>query len=195
MVGIGGQADGDGNVRALTIHQADQVLPEAKLARLTDWSVEAVEESGLASWGWSLSRDPEVGRHWMPRARGVARGSERGYRFRGRRAALSELADWITSEQPRRTALVVTGSPGVGKSAVPGRIVTSADGGIAAVLPPEDDAVRAPVGSVACAVHANLSACSGEDWLRRGKRRVTAAPLFGWSSLPPLAGDTPATIC
>ncbi|MGV9708563.1 WD40 repeat domain-containing protein [Streptomyces sp. NPDC003483] len=48
----------------------------------------------------------------------------------------------------------MTGTPGVGKSAVLGRIVTTADPAIAAALPAEDDAVRAPIGSISCAVHA-----------------------------------------
>ena len=55
---------------------------------------------------------------------------------------------------PDRRVLVVTGLPGVGKSALLGRVVTTADPQIAAVLPPGDAAVRARVGSVACAVHA-----------------------------------------
>ena len=50
--------------------------------------------------------------------------------------------------------LVVTGSPGVGKSAVLGRVVTTADVAMRAVLPGDDAAPRAEVGSVACAVHA-----------------------------------------
>ncbi len=49
---------------------------------------------------------------------------------------------------------MVTGSPGVGKSAVLGRIVTTADADLRRLLPPDDEAVRAAVGSVACAVHA-----------------------------------------
>ena len=50
--------------------------------------------------------------------------------------------------------LVITGSPGVGKSAVLGRVVTTADAAIRAALPPGDQRVRASVGSVGCAVHA-----------------------------------------
>ncbi|MCZ4117928.1 hypothetical protein O3X23_00735 [Streptomyces sp. H39-S7] len=50
--------------------------------------------------------------------------------------------------------LVITGSPGVGKSSVLGRIVTTADAGIAASLPADDIAIRAPIGAIACAVHA-----------------------------------------
>jgi hypothetical protein len=47
-----------------------------------------------------------------------------------------------------------TGSPGVGKSAILGRIVTTADAAIRASLPAADTEVRATVGSVSCAVHA-----------------------------------------
>ena len=49
--------------------------------------------------------------------------------------------------------LVVTGAPGAGKSAVLGRIVTTADAGAARQLPPSDTAVRATSRSVGCAVH------------------------------------------
>ena len=49
---------------------------------------------------------------------------------------------------------MVTGSPGVGKSVVLGRIVTTADTGIRAMLPAGDTAVHAEIGSVSCAVHA-----------------------------------------
>ncbi|GAB3005499.1 hypothetical protein GCM10023080_083920 [Streptomyces pseudoechinosporeus] len=138
---------------AMTLWQIDRCLPEQKLRTLATWSVEAAGEEALAAWGWSLDTDPEADRHWRPRARGVSVESERGFRFRGRRTALTEIVAWLEDGQDRRT-LVVTGSPGVGKSAVLGRIVTTADAGITACLPADDDAVRAPVGSVACAVHA-----------------------------------------
>ena len=80
--------------------------------------------------------------------------SERGYRFRGRSAALLKITGWLDREIPDRRALVVTGSPGVGKSAVLGRAVTTADPDATAALPASDRAVRASPGSVACAVHA-----------------------------------------
>ena len=57
----------------------------------------------------------------------------------------------------RGNALLITNrdcSTGVGKSAVLGRIVTTADPGIRAALPANDLAVCASLGSVACAVHA-----------------------------------------
>ncbi|NRQ33376.1 WD40 repeat domain-containing protein [Nonomuraea sp. NN258] len=80
--------------------------------------------------------------------------SERGHRFRGRTAALTAITAWLDRATPDQRVLVVTGSPGVGKSAVLGRIVTTADPAIRATLGPDDQAVRAASGSVACAVHA-----------------------------------------
>ncbi|GEC06042.1 hypothetical protein SSP24_36970 [Streptomyces spinoverrucosus] len=155
VVGMVGQAQGaNGDARAITVRAIGECLPDQKLHLLTGWSAEAAGESALAAWGWSLAEDAEAGRHWRPRARGVSTDTERGFRFRGRTAALNEVSDWLTSTLARRQVLVVTGSPGVGKSAVLGRIVTTADPGIAAALPPGDDAVRACARSVACAVHA-----------------------------------------
>ncbi|WP_239475908.1 WD40 repeat domain-containing protein [Streptomyces sp. CS090A] len=49
---------------------------------------------------------------------------------------------------------MVTGAPGSGKSAVLGRVITTADREVAATLPPDDTAVRVPLGIVSCAVHA-----------------------------------------
>jgi hypothetical protein len=67
---------------------------------------------------------------------------------------LTEIVGWLDRARPDRKVLVVTGSPGVGKSAVLGRIVTTADAEMRAALPADDDAPRASTGSVACAVHA-----------------------------------------
>ncbi|MGW0886002.1 AAA family ATPase [Streptomyces sp. NPDC002671] len=151
MVGQGQGGNGDG--RAITLRAIDACLPEQKLHLLADWSAESAGESAMAAWGWSLTDDPEAGRHWRPRARGVSTDAERGFRFCGRTAALQKIVSWLVGEEAKRQILVVTGSPGVGKSAVLGRIVTTADASLSASLPP-DESVRAPEGSVACAVHA-----------------------------------------
>ncbi len=152
VVGVVGQAHRNGDGRAITMFQANKDFPD--LAKLASWSVEAAGEVALTQWGWTLARDPEGVRHWRPRARGVSVDSERGYRFRGRSAALNRIVRWLDRAVPDRRVLVVTGSPGVGKSAVLGRIVTTADAAIQASLPISDQAVRASVGSVGCAVHA-----------------------------------------
>ena len=154
VVGVVGKAHGNGDGRAVSLHQADLCLPGHQLAALAGWSAEAAGEAALQQWGWTLARDPEEVRHWRPRARGVSIDSERGYRFRGRAAALDQIVAWLDRGEPDRRVLVITGSPGVGKSAVLGRIVTTADAAIRAALPPADTAVRASVGSVGCAVHA-----------------------------------------
>jgi WD40 repeat protein len=155
VVGLVGQGNDRGDGQAITLHRADLCLPEEKLRALADaWDVAAAGEQALATWGWCLTKDPEAGRHWRPRSRGVSVESERGFRFRGRRRALTEIIDWLGHTTPNRNVLVVTGSPGVGKSAVLGRVVTTADPGIAAALPADDTEVRASVGSIACAVHA-----------------------------------------
>ena len=158
VVGLVGQANlqgsnrGDG--RGLTLHQVNLLLPDENLQVLAQWSVQAAGEMALSAWGWTLEADPEAGRHWRPRARGVSVDSERGFRFRGRTAALQAVVTWLDRVNPDQRVLVVTGSPGVGKSAVLGRVVTTADPGIRAALPADDQALRASEGSVACAVHA-----------------------------------------
>jgi WD40 repeat protein/DNA-binding SARP family transcriptional activator len=154
VVGVVGRAHSNGDSRAITLHQADQCFPHHDLASVASWSTEAAGEVALQQWGWRLARDPEGIRHWRPRARGVSVDSERGYRFRGRAAALHRIVDWLNRPEPDRRVLVITGSPGVGKSAVLGRIVTTADAPICAALPPDDTMVRASSGSVSCAVHA-----------------------------------------
>jgi WD40 repeat protein len=114
----------------------------------------AAGEIALDRRGWSLARDPKGARHWQPRARGVSNDGEQGWRFQGRAAALTRIVSWLRQPQPGRQVLVVTGSPGAGKSAVLGRVVTTADARIRASLPPGDTTVLADVGSVSCAVHA-----------------------------------------
>ncbi|MCQ4211663.1 AAA family ATPase [Streptomyces longispororuber] len=82
----------------------DDVPPE--IARLTEWA-----------------GDPE---HFRRRASGghpVAREGEYGY-FSGREAEVEELADWLDGGAP--ALCVVTGKPGVGKSALLGVLVCAA---------------------------------------------------------------------
>ncbi len=154
VVGVVGQANERGDGRAITMYQADLCFPAEDLRLLADWSALEAGELALAAWGWTLDKDPETARHWRPRARGVNADSERGHRFRGRSVALSEITGWLDRDLVDRRVLVVTGSPGTGKSAVLGRIVTTADPASAAELPDFDRAIRASPGSVACAVHA-----------------------------------------
>jgi WD40 repeat protein len=154
VVGLVEYARGDGDGLALTFGHADAQIPEMKLSVLAGWRAEDADEPALAAWGWRLSADAETGRHWSPRARGVAADAETGFRFRGREAALRRLTDWLDRPEAGSRPLILTGSPGVGKSAVLGRVVTTADPAISALLPADDTAVRATLRSVSCAVHA-----------------------------------------
>ncbi|MFI5891832.1 trypsin-like peptidase domain-containing protein [Actinoplanes sp. NPDC051513] len=157
IVGLVGQARAggahEGDAQAVTLHQIDQDLPEEKLRELTAWSVAAAGDTALEAWGWSLREDVEAVRHWRPRARGVSIDTEGGYRFRGRTTALAEIVEWLRRARPDPRVLIVTGSPGGGKSAVLGRIVTTSDKEVRAALPAGDHNVAAPIGSVSCAVH------------------------------------------
>ncbi|WBB57222.1 trypsin-like peptidase domain-containing protein [Verrucosispora sp. WMMD573] len=154
VIGVVVSADSQGKGQAVTLHHADEQLPEMKLGSLSAWRVEDADDSALSAWGWALSSDGEAGRHWLPRARGVGVDTEGGAWFRGRTAALRSIVSWLDDSGPVERPLIVTGSPGVGKSAALGRVVTTADRQIRATLPRDDVAVRAKVGSVSCAVHA-----------------------------------------
>ncbi|RSD11985.1 trypsin-like peptidase domain-containing protein [Amycolatopsis eburnea] len=154
VVGLVGQAHANGDGRALTLLQVDKIFPGRGISELSAWSAGVAGDMAMAAWGWSLASDPEGVRHWRPRARGVSIDSEKGYRFRGRTAALSTISRWLGRPAPDRRVLVVTGSPGVGKSAVLGRVITTSDRQTSESLPVSDDALRVPPGSVACAVHA-----------------------------------------
>ena len=152
VVGLVVSADEHGNGHAVTFHQIDLCFPQEKLSQLAQWMACDAGEAALAAWGWTLGSDPEHVRHWGPRGRGVKVDSERGYRFRGRKAALASIVNWLDRERTNWRALVIIGSPGVGKSAVLGRIVTTADAELRTAVP-NDNGIYASAGSVACAVH------------------------------------------
>ena len=160
VVGIISHVDSRGTGQAVTLYQADLCLGGDRLSTLMRWSARQAGEVAIKAWGWAPQRG--------------------GYRFQGRGAALAEIAGWLDRDRPDPRALVVTGSPGAGKSAVLGRIVTTADPGIRAGLPPDDRAVWATEGSVACAVHAK-----GKTALEVAKEIARAFS----AELPPLTGE------
>ena len=61
--------------------------------------------------------------HFALRARGQRGTTRGGDLFRGRRAALAAIREWLTSTSPPSRPLVVTGQPGAGKSATLARAV------------------------------------------------------------------------
>lgn len=70
--------------------------------------------------------DIELQDHWLPKVRSGAVETTRWY-FTGREQALSELVDWLKRPKGDGRARVVTGSAGVGKSAVLAHLVALAD--------------------------------------------------------------------
>lgn len=68
----------------------------------------------------------ELQDHWLPKVRSGAAATTRWY-FTGRQKALAELVDWLKDPAGGGRARVVTGSAGVGKSAVLAHLVTLAD--------------------------------------------------------------------
>ncbi|WP_346228560.1 AAA family ATPase, partial [Microbispora maris] len=154
VIGMVSQADYRGDGRGITLYQIDRWLPDEEITALTNWTVEQSDNVALAAWGWELSKDPEADRHWRPRARGVTQNGEPGHHFRGRERELRIIVEWLRKNTAERRVLVVTGDPGVGKSALLGQIVTTADPSARAQLPQEYKGIFAPLGSVACAVHA-----------------------------------------
>lgn len=69
------------------------------------------------------ARDSDLALHWEPRARGVEVESQEGWYFTGRIEAMRELVEFLRDGEGMK---VVTGTPGAGKSAVLGRLVTLA---------------------------------------------------------------------
>lgn len=100
------------------------------------------------------ARDSDLSLHWEPRARGVEVESQEGWYFTGRVEAMRELVEFLRDGQGMK---VVTGTPGAGKSAVLGRLVTLALPEIrqrmpASALPAPD--LHPPDGSIDVRIHA-----------------------------------------
>ncbi|MFG3720340.1 caspase family protein [Streptomyces massasporeus] len=69
----------------------------------------------------AVRRETELARRMLVRAK-ASFGDEGGWWFTGRRRTLTELTDWLREPDPLRPAVVVTGGPGSGKTAVLGLI-------------------------------------------------------------------------
>jgi WD40 repeat protein len=152
----GGRAGGEGGGPrlAVTVRQTDIELPESRIGELARWSAIQDGADSLGGWGWTFFAGVPAGAHWQLLGRGAVTDGDRRHRFRGRQAALRSIIAWLTRSIVDDRVLVVTGSPGAGKSAVLGRVVSTADSAIRAELPADDAGEKAPVDSVACAVHA-----------------------------------------
>ncbi|MGN9808317.1 caspase family protein [Micromonospora sp. BQ11] len=100
---------------------------------------------------WETSRSEDLASHFVPRGRGSdGMDVPTAFYFSGRQEVLEVLARCVRGDGPDR-ALLVTGSPGVGKSSLLGRLVSIADADIRQTLPDEPSGIGAEIDA---AVHA-----------------------------------------
>ncbi|MFD8724426.1 caspase family protein [Streptomyces sp. NPDC059629] len=92
--------------------------------------------------------------HFGPRGHGLERTTDRGAYFTGRASALQKLSEWIGGTSELGDAVVVTGSAGVGKSSLLGRLVLIADPVHRATLTDLAPGTPLPLGRVDAAIHA-----------------------------------------
>jgi WD40 repeat protein len=69
-------------------------------------------------WLMTGANPGEARSHFTRRARGQRSAARGGDLFRGRSLALDRIGSWLTADEPSGQALVITGQPGAGKSAV-----------------------------------------------------------------------------
>lgn len=101
-------------------------------------------------------RRDELAQHFSPRGRGTDIGAEAGHYFVGRVDVLRRLSSWLAGTDCDHRAIVVTGSPGAGKSAVLGRLVVLSDPASCETIPPATIPLGTEpgIGSIDVAIHA-----------------------------------------
>jgi hypothetical protein len=100
-------------------------------------------------------RRAELIAHFDRRGRGADAMAGNGSYFTGRAVALAHLVDWLNNTSADSAGnLVVTGGPGVGKSALLGRLVLLADHNRRATLPDAPLDIPLPHRAVDTAIHA-----------------------------------------
>ena len=80
-------------------------------------------------WLMADGEPGEARAHFTRRARGQRSAARGGDLFRGRTVALDRIRGWLTADQAPGQALVITGQPGAGKSAVLARAALSVEAG------------------------------------------------------------------
>ena len=109
-----------------------------------------------------------------------------GHHFTGRRAELAQLAPWLDGTREAHVGLrVVTGSPGVGKSALIGALVCAAHPELAGIVPHLMDrlapASRPRINHTLAAVHARHRRLD-ELVASIGRQLRLAEPADGWTA-------------
>ena len=80
-------------------------------------------------WLMTGAEPGEARSHFTRRAQGRRSAARGGDLFRGRQVALDRVREWLTAGDPPGQALVITGQPGAGKSAVLARAALSVEAG------------------------------------------------------------------
>ena len=80
-------------------------------------------------WLMTGAEPGEARSHFTRRARGQRSAARGGDLFCGRTVAVGRVREWLTGDQPPEQALVITGQPGAGKSAVLARAALSVEAG------------------------------------------------------------------
>ena len=78
-------------------------------------------------WLMAGAEPGEARGHFTRRARGQRSAARGGDLFRGRAVAVDRIRGWLTADEPPGQALVITGQPGAGKSAVLARAALSVE--------------------------------------------------------------------
>jgi WD40 repeat protein/energy-coupling factor transporter ATP-binding protein EcfA2 len=76
--------------------------------------------------GLDLATQQAFVEHWLPKAKGADHAST-GWYFTGRSEAVNDVATWLNRQQNQDAALIITGGPGSGKSALLGHIIALAE--------------------------------------------------------------------
>ena len=125
----------------------------------SDLPVEGTDLAEQHTWASEQERQrrEELVSHFAPRGLGQETGADSGNYFTGRMAVLKYLVSWLQGKEDTNSrTIVLSGSAGVGKSAVIGRLVILSDPlerhRIRIKDIPEDQSL--PIGTISVAVHA-----------------------------------------
>lgn len=110
-------------------HELRQIVP-AQVADRRVWGPGAAELLPNPNFNrrrlFGLIADQELAGHFDTASRGVLAGEEGTY-FTGREGELAACVRWLKAQHPAPSLMVITGSPGTGKSSLLARLVVLAD--------------------------------------------------------------------
>jgi hypothetical protein len=150
---------------------------------------QTVDEARERRLRWAALDRDEAESHFWPSSRGVEV-REDGWHFTGRRRVLSRIVEWLHSGGGPQL-VVVTGSPGAGKSALLGRLATLSDPAYRRLAESEGALTDAPPETIPRLGAIRLSILLRGLTLDLALRRVAAGFLF---EIPPERRAVPADV-